>query len=92
MSADTNRVSSRQRKERITPTISVKKMTIGRVTTPNGETIEIDTSGLETRLNENVKKYMEELKDYKPKEAEGKGIVESWKSTNAPQIVEELHS
>lgn len=67
-------------------------MTTGKLTTPSGETIEIDMSGMEKRVEEKMKKYMTELKDYKPKDKDGKGVIESFRSGNATKIVEELRN
>lgn len=65
--------------------------TVGKVTTPSGETIEIDMSGMEKRIQDKVKKYLEELKDYVPKEKGGKGVVEAF-TPNAAKLVEQLRN
>jgi len=49
----------------------------GKVETPSGDTIEIDLGGFEKRIDDKMKKYIEELKEYeKTKPARGKGTVE----------------
>ena len=65
-------------------------MTSARVTTPSGDTVEIDTSPMEQRISEKMKKYMEELKDYKAKEKGGKGVVEYLSSDRRAKLVEQL--
>lgn len=66
-------------------------MTTGKITTPSGDIIEIDMSGMEKRTEEKMKKYIEELKEYN-KNKDGKGIVESLSPSNSTKLIEELQS
>ena len=66
-------------------------MTIGRVTGPDGTPLEFDFGPMEKRLQEKLKTYLGELKDYyDKKETGGKGVVESMSADNKAKIVEEL--
>jgi len=63
--------------------------TIGIIRTPSGETIKVDGTDLEKRVEEKLKKYIEELKDYKPKDKDGKGVIESF-TKNSDKLIEQL--
>jgi hypothetical protein len=62
----------------------------------NGQTIEIDTEGMEKRINENVDakmaKYMEQLKSYdaEKQKSNGKGVVEAFSPDRKTKILEEF--
>jgi len=68
-------------------------LTTGKVTV-GGETLEVDFSAMEKRIEEKLgKKYLEELKEYyknKDKDAGGKGVIESRVGPNSTKLIEEL--
>jgi len=68
-------------------------MVSGQIETPSGETVEIDFSAMEERLDakskERWEQYKKELKDYKP-ESGGKGVIESRVGPNSTKLIEQL--
>lgn len=70
-------------------------MTTGKVTTPQGEVIEIDMGSMEERIEGKMKGYFNELKEYyekkdKDKDGRGKGVIESRVGPNSTKLIEQL--
>jgi hypothetical protein len=67
-------------------------MTKGQVETPSGEVLEVDFTGMENRISTKMKQYIKELKDFKPEDKGGKGVIETYSGSNKAKLIEQLQN